>query len=51
MMTKTIMKVSPDKTLFGFDDVDPKVIALKQAILAGAAKKDDPALRNPSERL
>ena len=46
MMTKTIMKVSPDKTLFGFDDVDPKVIALKQAILAGAAKKSEPSCFN-----
>lgn len=44
------MKVSPDKNIIGFDDVDPKVIALKKAILAGAAKKIDPALRKPTER-
>lgn len=50
-MKKTIMKVSPDKTIFGFDDVDPEVIALKKAILAGAAKKSEPALRKPTESL
>ena len=34
---KTIMKFSTDKTVFGFDDVDPEILALKAKILANKA--------------